>query len=89
MDRYEESEKLHLLALAICERQLGCEHPQTSASLNNLALLYEKIGRYSESEALYLRSFAIREQKLGVDHPFTQATRDNLARLRSKMFSQE
>ena len=49
------------LSLAIRESQLGADHPDTAASLNDLAGLYYAQGRYSEAEPLLKRSLAIRE----------------------------
>ena len=40
-------------ALAIHEKALGAEHPDTAASLNNLANLYYATGPYAEAEPLY------------------------------------
>ena len=41
-----EAEPLHRRTLEVRERVLGKEHPDTLASLNNLALLYKAQGRY-------------------------------------------
>src|SRR5258708_20948201 len=37
---YTEAEPLVKRALAICEQELGSEHPDTANSLNNLRVLY-------------------------------------------------
>ncbi len=66
-------------ALAICERQLGPEHPDCASSLNNLAVLYRTLGKYAQAEPLYQRALAIREQQLGADHPKTALSLNNLA----------
>ncbi len=57
--------KLYHRALAIVEKTLGPEHPQTTITLNNLATFYYTQRRYAEAESLYLRSLAISEQTLG------------------------
>ncbi len=67
--RYAEAEPLYRRSLAIREKALGPDHPDTAVSLNNLALLYGNQGRYAEAEPLYQRSLAIREKALGPDHP--------------------
>ena len=69
------------LSLAIRESQLGADHPDTAASLNDLAGLYYAQGRYSEAEPLLKRSLAIRESQLGTDHPHTAQGLNNLAAL--------
>ncbi len=47
---------------------LGENDSRLAATLNNLALLYEKQGRHAEAEPLYRRSLAIVEKTLGPDH---------------------
>jgi tetratricopeptide (TPR) repeat protein len=71
--------------LAISEKQLGPEHPDTGTSLNNLAGLYESMGRYEAAEPLYLRALAIREKQLGPEHPSTGTSLNNLAGLYRSM----
>ncbi|MGA6827415.1 tetratricopeptide repeat protein [Nitrospira sp. NS4] len=79
--RYIEAKPLYQRALAIREQVLGPEHPDTAASLNDLASLYGSQGRYAEAEPLYQRALAIREQVLGPEHPDTAASLNNLASL--------
>jgi tetratricopeptide (TPR) repeat protein len=79
--RYAESEPLSIRSLAIREKQLGANHPDTSISLNNLAELYRSTGRYTEAEPLFVRSLAIREEQLGVNHTSTATSLNNLANL--------
>ena len=79
--RYSEAEPLYVRSLAICEQQLGANHPNVASSLNNLAGLYKAQGRYSEAEPLYVRSLSIYEQQLGADHPNVASSLNNLARL--------
>ena len=66
-------------ALAIWERVLGPDHPDTATSCNNLAAVYHAQGRYSEAEPLHQRALAIRERVLGPDHPDTATSCNNLA----------
>ncbi len=79
--RYESAEPLLRFALHIREQQLGPDHPETAASLNNLAGLYQAQGKYEEAEPLYQRALSVREQQLGPDHPETAASLNNLAML--------
>ncbi|WP_448596349.1 tetratricopeptide repeat protein, partial [Thermoleptolyngbya sp.] len=67
------------------EERLSADHPDTAASLNNLAGLYRVMGRYSEAEPLFGRSLAIREAQLGADHPDTATSLNNLAGLYDSM----
>jgi tetratricopeptide (TPR) repeat protein len=77
--RYVEAEPLYQHALAIRERVLGPEHPDTARILNNLASLYQRQGRYLEAEPLYQRALAIRERVLGPEHPDTATSLNDVA----------
>jgi tetratricopeptide (TPR) repeat protein len=83
--RYAEAEPLLKQALAIAEKALGPEHPETATSLNSLAFLYSSQGRYAEAESLYKRALAIREKTLGPEHPNTARALKNYAALLRKM----
>ena len=50
------------------------EHPDTAASLNNLAGLLHAQGDYARAKPLYERALAIREKALGAEHPDTGAS---------------
>jgi tetratricopeptide (TPR) repeat protein len=70
---------LYERALAIWEKQLGPDHPDTATSLNNLAGLLQAQGDFGGARPLYERALAIREKQLGPDHPATAASLNNLA----------
>ena len=57
---------------------LGPEQPDTAASLNNLAALYQAQGSYAQAEPLYKRALAIVEKVLGPEHLTTITVRGNL-----------
>jgi tetratricopeptide (TPR) repeat protein len=67
--------------LAIVEKALGPDHPDTAKSLNNLAGLLEAQGDLAAARPLYERALAISERTLGLDHPDTATVRGNLAML--------
>ena len=75
------AEPLFRSALAIAEKSLGPDHPDTAGSLNNLAGLLESKGDYAGAEPLYRRALAIAEKVLGPNHPNTAMALDNLAGL--------
>ncbi|MFM6321643.1 MAG: CHAT domain-containing tetratricopeptide repeat protein [Microcystis panniformis] len=79
--KYNEAIPLAEQALAIYKQQLGDNHPDTAASLNNLAGLYYSQGRYSEAEPLYKQALAIKKQQLGDNHTATAISLNNLAEL--------
>ena len=60
-------------ALAIREKALGPEHPDTALSLNNLAVLLYSQGDTATARPYYARALAIREKALGPDHPDVRA----------------
>lgn len=67
--------------LAIREKTLGPEHPDTALTLNNLAMLYSNQGKYEEAVPLYQRALAISEKALGPEHPNTIVIRKNYTNL--------
>ena len=69
--------------MEIREKALGPEHPDTAASLINLAGLYETLGAYDQALPLYQRALGIFEKALGPEHPETATGLNNLARLLS------
>ena len=56
-------------ALAIRERVLGPEHPDTAQSLNNLGYLLGSQGDLAGARPYYERALAIWERVLGPEHP--------------------
>jgi len=65
-------------ALAIKEKALGPDHPDTALSLNNLGALLDSMGNLAEARPYYERALAIREKALGPDHPDTAQSLNNL-----------
>jgi tetratricopeptide (TPR) repeat protein len=57
----------------------GREHPETSASLNNLAYILESQRRFDEAEAAYQDSLSINRKLLGKNHPSVAVTLLNIA----------
>ncbi len=62
-------------------RVLPDEHPDILESLNDLGLLYVKLGRHQEAEPLLLQAVEDRRLKLGDEHPNTQKSLNNLIEL--------
>ncbi len=83
--RYLEALPAAKEILAICERSLGPEHPNTATALNNLAELYRSMGDYAKAVPLHRRAIEIKEKALGPDHPSTAISLNNLARLYAAM----
>jgi Tetratricopeptide repeat len=66
-------------ALAARQRRLGAEHPDTLASMMELAVTLDELKEYSEAEQLYRKVVETRKRVLGPDHPITAASKYNLA----------
>jgi tetratricopeptide (TPR) repeat protein len=77
--KFEESEPLHLRALAIFERELGPEHLETGIVLGNIGALRSAQGRSGEALELLKRSMAIKQQHLSAAHPSLGWAWNNLA----------
>lgn len=52
-------------SLAIREKALGPDHPNIVKTLNNLAVLYEKLGKRKEATAFAARAKAMEERLRG------------------------
>lgn len=76
---YEQAVPQAQLAVVINEKVFGPEDPETAASLNNLAMLFEATGAYAKAEPLYQRALAIAERTLGPEHLYTASSLGNLA----------
>ena len=66
-------------SLSIKEKAFGPEHPETAASLNNLAALYVKTADFDKAEFLYQRALSIREKAFGPEHIETAISLNHLA----------
>jgi serine/threonine protein kinase len=66
-------------ARAIWSKHLGPDHPDTLASMHNLANCYYALGRQSDSLKLREETLALLKAKLGLDDPRTLAAMSTLA----------
>src|ERR1700722_15548581 len=76
---YAESRSFFERALAINEKVPGPEHPETAASLANLAALLRDQGDLAGARSLAERALTIKEKVLGPEHPDTAMSLNNLA----------
>ena len=76
---YSQAVQLVRDALAICEKVLGPEHPDTATSLNSFAGLLRDGGDLAAARPLYERALAIREKVLGPEHPTTAGSLNNIS----------
>jgi hypothetical protein len=75
----KKAERLQAKDLEICSRVLGEEHPDTLASITNLASTYGFQGRFKEAEKLETQVLETKKRALGEEHPVTLASMVNLA----------
>jgi tetratricopeptide (TPR) repeat protein len=68
-------------ALAICEKALGPDHPDTANRLNNLGALLQAMGDLAGALPYVERAMALLTARLRPDNPHTQNVRRNFAAL--------
>jgi tetratricopeptide (TPR) repeat protein len=57
-----------LTVIELREKLYGKEHPNYANAVNNLGLVYFRLGYYPEAEQMLLVSKHIYKEKLGVGH---------------------
>jgi len=60
------------------EAALGPAHPDLANTLNNLAIVCERLGKATDAERCYRRAHEIAVTALPPDHPFVTTSRNNL-----------
>jgi len=76
---------LYTRALALRERVLGPDHPDTATSLNNLAINHYYQDDLPAAERLMIQALHVRTARLGPDHPDTQGSRQSLAVIQQRL----
>ncbi|HMP04116.1 MAG TPA: tetratricopeptide repeat-containing protein kinase family protein, partial [Gemmatales bacterium] len=79
LGQYDVALPLHERSVALFVAHLGRDHPDTLASMVNLAMNYAALGRKAEELALYEETVKLRKAKLGPEHPDTLLSMGNLA----------
>ena len=75
----EIATKLAERARAIWSKHLGPDHPDTLASMHNVANCYYALGRHPEALKLREETLALMKVKLGLDDPKTLGAMSNLS----------
>ena len=78
---FAQARPLYERALALREKRLGADHPDTAETLNNFALSLREEGNYGAARALLERALAINEKAFGPAHAATAMSVNNLALL--------
>ncbi len=79
--KFAEAIPLAQESLALAEKTLGPNHPESATQVNNLAELYRSVGDYAKAEQFFQRALKIDEKALGADHPNVARDLNNLALL--------
>ena len=58
-------------ALAVRERMLGAEHPETALTYSNIAFVYAKQGEYTVALKWFKKAYHAVKKILGDNHPDT------------------
>ena len=77
--RYSESRDQLAQVMEMRIDVLGKEHPDTLASMDNLAIVLRHQGNYEEARLLHQQALDWREKVLGKEHPDTLTSMDGLA----------
>jgi tetratricopeptide (TPR) repeat protein len=81
LERYDESERIYLSALAIYDTSLGADHDEVATTLHNLAAVLAARGDDAGAEQHYRSALTMKETLFGADHPEVAVTCNNLGRL--------
>jgi tetratricopeptide (TPR) repeat protein len=76
---YGLAEEQFEAARAIYTKHRGLNHPDTLASMNNLAESYHDSSRFADALRLHEQTLELRRARLGLDHPDTLTSMHNLA----------
>jgi tetratricopeptide (TPR) repeat protein len=71
--KFDPAVSLAQRGLAIPQNALGPFHPDVATALDNLAVLYHKLGRDADKEPLYKRALAIGDNRKNRAATLTQA----------------
>ncbi len=52
-ENFSEAIKIGVQAVKLGKQKLGLNHPNTATAINNLALLYDKVGDHTRAEPLH------------------------------------
>jgi CHAT domain-containing protein/Flp pilus assembly protein TadD len=77
--KYNEARTVGERMIALREKALGTDHPDTAQALNSLGILYNIMDNDAQAEQLFQRALAIWEKTLGPEHPALAKALNNLA----------
>ncbi|GMH61552.1 hypothetical protein TL16_g03280 [Triparma laevis f. inornata] len=77
LGNYEKALEYYERALKGSETTMGKTHPQTLATVGNIAIVYNTTEDYGKSEEFYQRSLEGKVAQLGKDHKSTMRCAEN------------
>lgn len=75
--RHREAESCLTRTIAIRQKELGDQHPETIKARHDLALLYDVEGRFTEAEPLYQAAVQIFLERFGSSHIYSATVLHN------------
>jgi len=72
-------------ALAIREKVLGLEHPDTATSYNNIAILYYTMQKHQEAAKMMQKAIDVWEKVLPANHPNLINAKRDLVTIKAKL----
>ena len=75
---YSKALDYYFKALAIREKVLGLEHPDTASCYNNIGGIYRHQKKYTEALRYYFKTLDICIKEFGLEHPHTAGTYNNI-----------
>ncbi len=88
MGDYKQALELYESALQIVNRTFGNTHPDIARILNNLAVIFIKVGRIDEARSNYQKALTIMESIFGKNDKNSQIIRASLNDLEDKLKDQ-
>ena len=82
---YPQALAYYQKALAIREKVLGKDHPDTAFSCNNIAVTLYKQKKYQESYNYMKKAVDIFKKRLGENHPHTKQCINALEAIKKKL----
>ena len=76
---WNNAEQLENQVMDMRKKLLGAEHPDTLASMGDLASIYCNQGRWNEAEQLHIQVIDMTKKLLGAEHPDTLKSMGDLA----------
>ena len=83
--KHEEALNYYQKALAIREKVLGTEHPNTATTYHNIGFSYYKMKKYDTALEYMNKALAIFQEKLGPIHPRTITVQNCIANVETAM----